>query len=110
MDGAPTATVDAALPEGWEACLDPLTNRVFYHHAGTQTSQWGPPTGGRTARARRPNEPYPQTFDSSEPDLLVLSYPRMRDDSKPELADHRFASPLATVLQAPAPLRPAATR
>ena len=44
--------------------------------------------GGRSARVvRPPREPYPQTFDSEEPDLLVLSYPRMADCSKPDLAE-----------------------
>jgi len=85
--GAPSSS-QAALPAGWEGCLDPVSNRVFYHHAATRTSQWNSPLGGRSARVvRPPREPYPQTFDSEEPDLLVLSYPRMADCSKPDLAE-----------------------
>ena len=104
LNGEVPPTQTQALPEGWEACIDPVRNRVYYFHAPTQTSQWHSPLGGRAARVvKPPAEPYPQTFDSEEPDLLVLSYPRMADDSKPDLADHRMASPLATVLQAPAP-------
>jgi len=85
--GAPSSS-QAALPAGWEGCLDPVSNRIFYHHAATRTSQWNSPLGGRSARVvRPPREPYPQTFDSEEPDLLVLSYPRMADCSKPDLAE-----------------------
>ena len=104
LEGGAPSTQTVALPAGWEACLDPVCNRVFYFHAPTQKSQWHSPLGGRSTRVvRPPREPYAQTFDDEEPDLLMLSYPRMIDDSKPDLADHRMASPLATVLQAPAP-------
>ena len=88
IEGGAPSTSQAALPAGWEGCLDPVSNRVFYHHAATRTSQWNSPLGGRSARVvRPPREPYPQTFDSEEPDLLVLSYPRMADCSKPDLAE-----------------------
>ena len=74
IEGGAPSTSQAALPAGWEGCLDPASNRVFYHHAATRTSQWNSPLGGRSARVvRPPREPYPQTFDSEEPDLLVLS-------------------------------------
>ena len=44
--------------------------------------------------------PYPQVLES-EPDLLVIAYPQVPDDSKQDLADHQFVSPQTVVLQAP---------
>jgi hypothetical protein len=52
------------------------------------------------AERRAPADPHPQVLES-EPDLLVISYPQVPDDSKQDLADHQFVSPQTVVLQAP---------
>ena len=107
VEGGAPSDCRTILPEGWTAYLDAATNQLYYFHAATRTSQWNSPLGGKSGRVvDPPREPYPQTSDCEEPDLLVLSYPRMPDDSKPDLADHRFASPLiSSQFQAPAPQR-----
>ena len=43
-----------------------------------------------------PLEPYPQVLEGG-PDMLVISYPQVPDDSKQELADHQFFSSLLHV-------------
>ena len=50
-----------------------------------------------------PPEPYPQVLEDNEPDMLVISYPQVDDDSKPALADHQFVSSQGAILRAPAP-------
>ena len=104
MTGRPPPVPDAPLPPDWEAHNDPTTARTYYYNANTKTSQWSNPLNGKPMRVgqKRSQEPHPQAVDE-EPDWLVLSYPRVEDDSKPDLADHRFAGPLNSVLQAPAP-------
>jgi len=48
--------------------------------------------------------PTAQILESDEPDLLLLQYEIVPDDSKPELSDHQFVGVNPTVLQAPTPL------
>ena len=60
------------------------------------------PAAAAIAERSGPADPHPQVLES-EPDLLVISYPQVPDDSKQDLADHQFVSPQTVVLQAPVP-------
>ena len=33
-----------ALPPGWEQCVDPTSNEVYYYNASTGKTQWALPT------------------------------------------------------------------
>uniref|UniRef100_A0A7S0Q507 Uncharacterized protein n=1 Tax=Coccolithus braarudii TaxID=221442 RepID=A0A7S0Q507_9EUKA len=57
----------------------------------------------RRRSVQGPPEPYPQVLEDEEPDMLVISFPQVDDDSKPPLADHQFVSSQGAILQAPAP-------
>lgn len=104
ISGRPPPVPEGPLPPDWESHVDPLTHRTYYINTKTKAKQWTNPLNGKpmSVGPKRAPEPHPQAVDE-EPDWLVLSYPRVEDDSKPDLADHRFAGPLNTVLQAPAP-------
>jgi len=109
IDGPPP-TVELQsrdLPPEWEARLDTASGRLFFFNAETQTSQWHRPGSvaiGSTRLVGQKPDPYPQVLEAEAADLLVVAYPQVADDSKPDLADHQFVSPQATVLQAPAVL------
>ena len=97
------------LPSTWQPILDRASGAIFYYNATTGVTQWNWPGSEPAAKLhqlQRPllPEPYPQVIETpDEPDLLAVSYLQVPDDSKPDVADHQFVSPEATVLQAPSP-------
>ena len=99
---ANTAPVDRIVIDGPAPRVERARSPPFTSVEG-DVFRFAPPARRATAAASKP-EPYPQVLEGEGPDLLVISYPQVADDSKPELADHQFVSAQATVLQAPAPL------
>lgn len=50
-NGSPARATPGALPEGWEARVDPATGRTFYIDHNTRTTSWLPPVAASADEA-----------------------------------------------------------